>query len=252
MGYSTLPLVEAQELDLDPFSLLTMTYTVQGFNELVADIRKHGQLVPIVLRDGKILDGRHRHKACAELGIDVLFNEVGVISDEDALDMVVSNAINKSTGTDASRVEAYLLCKARGVRIKDMPKVFDRLTSNYVKKLSFIDKENPEYLQVLLRQNSVELMNREYRKTEVYGTINGVWRTLKGNKAAEEQVVEVMNMGDIDVEYDVDISEVMANSAAEQEFWHLYGRFKELGAKLHPSSYEGKYLISLINFKYGK
>ena len=55
---------ELEELPLDPYSTLTMTYTQDGFNELKDDIRRNGQIVPILLRDGKILDGRHRHQAC--------------------------------------------------------------------------------------------------------------------------------------------------------------------------------------------
>lgn len=40
-----------------------------SFRELVEDIRANGQLQPITLYEGKILDGRHRDRACRELGI---------------------------------------------------------------------------------------------------------------------------------------------------------------------------------------
>ena len=40
------------------------------FNLLVEDIRKNGQLEPIVTVDGLILDGVNRYRACQELGIE--------------------------------------------------------------------------------------------------------------------------------------------------------------------------------------
>src|SRR6266545_8134410 len=39
------------------------------FEELKADIKAHGQRLPIWTWQGKVIDGRNRHRACRELGI---------------------------------------------------------------------------------------------------------------------------------------------------------------------------------------
>jgi len=245
-----LPYEEASALSLDPFSTLTMTYTQDGFEELKQDIKTNGQLVPILLRENQILDGRHRHQACMDLGVAMQYKELGDITDEEALDVVISNSINKSTNTDAAKVEAYLMCKAKGIKQKDMPAKFSRLNINYVRKLSYIEKENPEYLDVLLKQNMVRLYNKEYDKVEDYGTINGIWRTLKANKRLEETVVEVVPEPAQCQEYETDIESYFNNAAAETEYWDLYNVGKEVGANLHPDTELGKRIAALIKGKY--
>ena len=245
-----LPYQEASNLPLDPLSTLTMTYTEDGFNELTNDIKLNGQLVPILLRDGRILDGRHRHRACMSLCSDVVYKELGDISDDTALDVVISNSINKSTSTDAAKVEAYLMCKAKGIKQKDMPAKFSRLNINYVRKLSYIEKENPEYLRVLLNQNMVRLYNKEYDKVEDYGTINGIWRTLKANNRLQEKLVEVVPEPAQSQEYETDIEAYFNNGQAESEYWELYSIGKDAGANLHPDTVLGKKVAALIKGKY--
>jgi hypothetical protein len=45
--------------------------TEESFKEFKNDIRNNGQREPITLFENQILDGRHRYRACKELGLDV-------------------------------------------------------------------------------------------------------------------------------------------------------------------------------------
>ena len=47
----------------------------EQYQNLKANIKEHGLLTPILTYEGKILDGRHRLKACAELGLRPQFEE---------------------------------------------------------------------------------------------------------------------------------------------------------------------------------
>ena len=59
----------------------------EDFNLLLEDIRENGQQIPITTHDGKVIDGKHRMKACVILGIDPITQEY---DGEDALSYVVS------------------------------------------------------------------------------------------------------------------------------------------------------------------
>ena len=45
------------------------------YAELLDDIRRNGQREPITICDGMILDGRNRHRACIEAGVEPQFRE---------------------------------------------------------------------------------------------------------------------------------------------------------------------------------
>jgi hypothetical protein len=60
-----------KEYEIHPLANLLPPMTDEEFKALVEDIKKNGVLEPIVLHEGKILDGRHRYKACKQLGIKI-------------------------------------------------------------------------------------------------------------------------------------------------------------------------------------
>jgi N6-adenosine-specific RNA methylase IME4 len=78
---------ETQDLDIHDLCKLFPPMPEDQFGALIDSIRDHGQLTPIVLHEGKILDGRHRYKACINLGIEPLFE---TYEGEDALGYVIA------------------------------------------------------------------------------------------------------------------------------------------------------------------
>jgi ParB-like chromosome segregation protein Spo0J len=70
------------------------------FNELVKGIKENGQLNPIMLYEGKILDGKHRFKACQKLGIEPITKEY---KGNDPISFVISANIHRRHLTESQR-----------------------------------------------------------------------------------------------------------------------------------------------------
>jgi ParB-like chromosome segregation protein Spo0J len=64
----------------------------EPFNELVADIRAHGLREPIMLYEGKVLDGCNRQRACLEAGREPLFRDY---LGDDPLGYVISKNLKR-------------------------------------------------------------------------------------------------------------------------------------------------------------
>ena len=59
----------AKALTAHPLATLFPDMSADDYTALVEDIRHHGVRTPILVHAGQILDGRHRYRACQELGI---------------------------------------------------------------------------------------------------------------------------------------------------------------------------------------
>jgi N6-adenosine-specific RNA methylase IME4/ParB-like chromosome segregation protein Spo0J len=71
---------------------LIPTMSDDEYRDLVKDIEANGLLEPITLYEGRILDGRHRYRACMEIG---LLPEYEEYTGEDALQYVISKNLHR-------------------------------------------------------------------------------------------------------------------------------------------------------------
>ena len=90
------------ERKVHPAAALFPAMNAEEFAGLKEDIRLHGvHEHPLVDHSGAILDGRHRFKACEELGIECVTTEIG--PDEDPLSVVMSANLHRRHLTPSQR-----------------------------------------------------------------------------------------------------------------------------------------------------
>lgn len=89
--------MNAPALEVHPYCAALPEYTTREFSDLCVDVRKQERLVqPIVLYEGKILDGRHRYRACVETSVEVRTREFDPATDGDPIAFVTSAMTHRS------------------------------------------------------------------------------------------------------------------------------------------------------------
>lgn len=129
--------------------------------ELRADIGKVGLQVPITLYEGKVLDGRHRQRACKELGIDGKFVALG--SDIKPLEFVISSNLKRRHLSLAQRAVIALSLKDKMLATRKGPYATGHEESRplvakimqvglpAIAKVSSIKNKNPKLLEKVLQ-----------------------------------------------------------------------------------------------------
>lgn len=76
--------------EFHPFAAIWPLLEGEELEKLTADIKARGQILPILLYQDMVLDGRNRENACKALGIEPRYEQARAASDDEALDLVVS------------------------------------------------------------------------------------------------------------------------------------------------------------------
>ena len=125
-----------RKLDPHPLSELFPPMTDEEYVGLRGDIEKHRLHEPIVLFEGRILDGRHRYRACCELGLDP---ECANFEDRErgvsALDWVVAANLHRRHLNESQR--AVLAANREGFETVVVRPRF----------VTFFDDDNPDVMR---------------------------------------------------------------------------------------------------------
>jgi hypothetical protein len=128
------------------------------FNSLIDSIRDHGQLTPIVLHEGKILDGRHRHKACINLGIEPLVEEY---TGDDALSYVIALNLSRRHLDESQRAMiGGKLAALRGIGRpkKESPQISGITAKEAATKMN-VGTRLVESAKKVLKEGTIELQD---------------------------------------------------------------------------------------------
>jgi ParB-like nuclease domain len=90
----------AEKLMIHPLAELIPAMAADEFRELCEDIAENGLREPIVLYQQKVLDGRHRYRACLEVGVEPTFRDY---AGEEPAGLVLSLNIKRRNLTPSQR-----------------------------------------------------------------------------------------------------------------------------------------------------
>jgi ParB-like nuclease domain len=118
------PIKRARTLKIHWACNLFSKRSVGSFDTLVDQIRSSGQLEPITVANGMILDGRHRLKALTIIAKDdpsvqILVRDLGQISDEKMMEHIMAISVHARHWNDKDRAlwaaKYYLECDANNI-----------------------------------------------------------------------------------------------------------------------------------------
>ena len=100
---------------VNPVSELFPVMEPEAYEALKADIASHGQSEPIILWKKQLIDGRHRLRACKELGVKPIV--VGISDSDDPLAYVISHNLYRRHLSTSER--AMIAAKITTMKVGD-------------------------------------------------------------------------------------------------------------------------------------
>lgn len=172
---------------LDPCVELFPAMNSDEFNALKQSIQRNGQSEPILLFRGKVVDGRHRLKACQELGIEPKVETLSVKTYEQAKSMAFARNINRRNLTTGQRaLMAAALCTRKPGQAKFSAATEPPLSQAQAADLFAVSRDSVQRAVKVYCDGSKEL-NRQLASGET--TLNEAYVEVTGSKRIKDSVL---------------------------------------------------------------
>jgi hypothetical protein len=146
------------ELEFHPLANMFPLITGREFDALVSDIKARGLVDPIILCDGKILDGRNRYRACQQLRLTP--RQETLNSGSDPLGFVISKNLHRRHLKESQRamIAARLATLKTGQRADRMRQSADtsiaQLTGSEAAKLLNVSLSSISRARLILEKGT--------------------------------------------------------------------------------------------------
>lgn len=204
---------------------------IAGFNEIKDDasyrslksqIRDNTQSTPIYIRNGLVIDGRHRSKICMELSMQVKAVDIDpTLKDEDAVVLCNQNIFGGRNASPAQlAIKAHTLVeqfKYSDVKAVDLTGLRDPKAIGYVRRIkaSVYDKQY-NILATLLNGKSVNIP-QDSSKPFISKSLDSIKRFIV---LKEKQDLDESNSTTLEVP-SIDYNTMMDSEVERDAFWDL-------------------------------
>lgn len=156
----------------DKYVVFNPLHTDMEYEATKESIRRLGQSEPILMLDGVCIDGRHRTKIAAELGVDVRCVDVDGVSEEDLILLCNKNVMSgRDYDSSQKAIQALKLVTAHGMTAVQAARCMkvDRKLVSYAATVRGFNRE--DVLDILLKSKDskvkLDSMERPSRSLEL-------------------------------------------------------------------------------------
>lgn len=201
-------------MDLEAHPLAQELPLIAGeeFDALVASIAKDGLINPIVLCEGKILDGRNRYRACKQAGVEPTFEMFDGGREEQVAFVMAANLHRRHLADHERALIAARLAELQNIPINEAARLMD-VGERTAQKASVVSRYGNSNVVEMVRTGEVSIHKAHQVVTGKLGEadLGSDGRRRKAGRPHGDHHVNVMRRVLADLEPLYDYGDKIAN-----------------------------------------